>query len=126
MVLWCKGGDVRELFPLRYDIFKPALLNDANQVVFCERRERRLSSVLQRLFPPRIRYYLWDSHHGRVPLDSCARVRHGEAFSPMDINNHGWIVGIVDSGAHARAVLLEPVPERWTRVKKSPGSGEKR
>jgi probable HAF family extracellular repeat protein len=93
-------------------------LNDANQVVFCEEKEIRLP-ILRRFFPPRNRHYLWDPNHGRILLDPYVLARAKGYFRPMDINNKGWIVGIVIYGSkgspRARAVVLEPIPQRWQK-----------
>lgn len=45
--------------------------------------------------------------------------RRNESFYAMDINREGCIVGILNDQpkpphpARARAVVLEPIPERW-------------
>ncbi|MEN6575730.1 MAG: hypothetical protein ABFD90_05250 [Phycisphaerales bacterium] len=114
--LWDRGGGMRDLGVTggicHFDI------NDANQIVFDELESRRPRWLPEKSFPPRPRFrrYLWDPNCGLIHLDLYVAEGSRKDFSPVDINNKGCIVGFLKSGpklTHCRAVLLEPIPERW-------------
>jgi len=117
MILWSRTVGVRDLFPLDWPIYESVLLNDANQVVF-----REVPEVRPRLFAEHTRAYLWDPQRGKILLDAHLPLKRRESFRPADINNKGSIVGNLESVEsmesgekliRQRAVLLEPIPERW-------------
>ncbi len=116
--IWHKDRDVEWLFPLENQMARVAALNDANQVAVCE--EVRVG-WLEKLTPWRFRPYkesfLWTREKGRVYLDGYMLDQRGEYFSITDLNNAGCVVGIVNwkTGDARRAVLLEPIPQRWKR-----------
>jgi probable HAF family extracellular repeat protein len=92
-----------------------ARMNDVGQVAFAEgRRPGRKVFGLQ--FPPRpSRNYLHDPNLGRLSLNGYAHVGSWENLWLTDLNNHGCIVGAVQSTRKSSSVgvLLEPIPERW-------------
>ena len=112
MAIWRKGTGARELFPLEGHMTDLALLNDANQIVFCEMHESH-HRWLRRFLHPWRRCSLWDPNLGVIPLDSYVGAGRKKIFYPMEINNQGCIVGVLESGRKGRAVLLEPIPRRW-------------
>jgi probable HAF family extracellular repeat protein len=118
IVLWSKEAGLQKVLELDGDnLQETPILNDAGQIVFGEHVNDPLDTVRGRIFAPRWTYYVWDPNHGKVPLDPCLRPRLREAFWPLDINNKGCIVGgfLSQDGRHGRAVLLEPIPERWRK-----------
>jgi probable HAF family extracellular repeat protein len=121
MAIWRKGVGPKELFrlPLGGQALGLPLINDADQIVFDELDHRKPWWLPQRFFRPRSRHYLWDPHRGVIGLDRHVPSRRNESFYTTDINSKGCIVGILDCQpkpprpARARAVVLEPIPERW-------------
>lgn len=116
LIVWNRKAGVRDLCPLDRALCEPALLNDANQIVFREMPDDSSSGIRNRFFTPRAPTYLWDPNHGKILLDPHIPLKRGEYFWPTDINNKGAIVGILGSGptiSDRRAILLEPIPERW-------------
>ncbi len=119
MIAWNSSAGMRDLFPLDLPIGHLAGLNDANQILYSERPADRSSWLRRKLLSSRIRRkyfaphppcYLWDPHRGRILLDPYVP---GGVFGPGGLNNHGCVVGCVTIGTKVRAVLLEPIPERW-------------
>jgi probable HAF family extracellular repeat protein len=118
MIAWNRNAGLHDLFPLDRPIIDLPLLNDAGQVVYWEMPADSSSWIRRRLFPSSPRYYLWDPNRGEVLLDSYIPAGAKEVFLPIGMNNHGCIVGVVESRSEpprARAILLEPIPERWGR-----------
>jgi len=121
MGIWCKRAGPKELFPLPLggQTLGLPLISDANQIVFDELDTKKPWWLPRRLFHPRSRHYLWDPNCGVISLDRYVPSRRNEFFYAMDINNKGCIVGILDcqpkppQPARARAIVLEPIPERW-------------
>ncbi len=122
MVAWNSRTGMRDLFPLDLPVHLAAL-NDANQILYNERPPDRPSWIARKLLPSWVRRrpsvphhpcYLWDPQRGKIPLDRCLPRGHG-TFTATDINNKGCIVGFVASGTRVRVVLLEPLPERWSK-----------
>jgi probable HAF family extracellular repeat protein len=115
VVLWRDYTGLKKLFP--HDPgdnpFGGAfLVNDANQVICSQVHGSRWGRFSRRLFPVRIRYFLWDPQHGRIPLDRY--VRGLGSFEVRDLNNKGCTLGIVHAkDGSSASVLLEPIPERW-------------
>jgi probable HAF family extracellular repeat protein len=113
---------LKRLFPVGVDTLAVTRLNDRNQVAFSESAKPRDSwwdSFLDRLGRSRdvsgiSVSYLWDPARGRVPLN---RYLHDMAwFYVDDLNNNGSIIGTGEMKAGGiRALLLEPIPERWGR-----------
>jgi uncharacterized membrane protein len=93
-------------------------LNDKGQIAytsFCDRnwwqnlRERIRGPSRM---PDEAVSFLWDPVRGPVPLNRY--VRGMERFIVTDLNNNGAIVGSAETAdGTRRAVLLEPIPERW-------------
>lgn len=113
--LWRKDLRVRPLFPRPGSHIQP-VINDANQAIF---GETSYSVVVprwaRRFVEPTRRCYLWDPVRGKVPLDRDTRLRLGEVFYALDLNDKGCVVGVLvkEHRMRARAVLLEPIPKRW-------------
>ncbi len=62
--------------------------------------------------------FLWDPNRRLVPLGACVPRGTGMRLVVRDLNNRGCIVGFLfdaAAGNRHRAVLLEPIPERWDR-----------
>lgn len=125
MVAWSRNAGIRDLFLLDLPLYYLAHLNDLNQIVYSERSADRPSWVSRKLLPSRIRRkyfvpytpcYLWDPNCGKIPLNPYIPAGAMEFFVPTGINNNGCIIGAVESRTkvpRARAVLLEPIRERW-------------
>jgi probable HAF family extracellular repeat protein len=121
MGMWHKRAGPKELFPLplRGQTFGLPLISDANQIVFDELDAKKPWWLPQKLFHPRSRHCLWDPNRGVISLDRYVPGRRNESFYAMDINSEGCIVGILNyqpkppQPARARAIVLEPIPERW-------------
>jgi len=116
LVLWNKKAGLQTVLNLDCEaLMETPILNDAAQIVFGEHVPGRWDALLRRVGALDWSYYLWDPNLGKIPLDRY--LRHGlkQRFWPMDINNKGEIVGILFSRDmdRGRAVLLEPIPERW-------------
>jgi hypothetical protein len=117
VVLWRDYAGLKKLFP--HDPgdnpFGGAfLVNDANQVICSQVHDSRWGRFSRRLFPVRIRYFLWDPQHGKIPLDRY--VSGLGSFEVRDLNNRGCILGVVRAkDGSSTAVLLEPIAERWKR-----------
>ncbi|MGE5294856.1 MAG: hypothetical protein ACM3VT_08500, partial [Solirubrobacterales bacterium] len=121
MAAWRKGAGPTELFPIDMPLFEPALLNDANQIVFWDLGDKRPWWLPKAFFHRRYREYLWDPNRGIIRLDPYISAGRKESFYPMDINNKGCIVGFLyrepkpPHPACARAIVLEPISERWDK-----------
>ena len=90
-------------------------INDANQVLFATERLARYKVWGRPLLPYRVRCYLQDPTRGLVPLERYVRPGPDEFFYPVALNNKGCIVLSCrrKSSEPYRAMLLEPIPERW-------------
>jgi probable HAF family extracellular repeat protein len=116
MFLWRDDVGIRRLFPGGASYILP-ILNDVNQVVSGESSHGIIPSWAESILRPNLRCYLWDPVHGRISLDDCARRKLAEVLYAWDLNNKGCIVGaLVNEGRmRARAILLEPIPQRWRK-----------
>jgi probable HAF family extracellular repeat protein len=117
--LWHKDAGIRRLFPphLTSSYIYP-VMNDANQFIFGEGFYIAIVPRWTRKWVEPTRHcYLWDPVCGTIPLDRDARPRPGENFYAWGLNDKGCIVGALynERRMRARAVLLEPIPERWRR-----------
>jgi hypothetical protein len=118
VVLWHAVHGFKKLFHYDRDIVvrnPPTwLLNDPNQVVYAEEHRSRWERFSTRLFPPRLRCYLWDPDRGRISLHRYLP-RQTRWFEARDLNNKGCIVGIahLKDGQTRLPIFLEPIPERW-------------
>jgi len=115
MFLWRSDLGVRNPFPRPGSYILP-VVNDVNQVLFGEARHPKIVPVWARRFvQPVFRCYLWDPERGKIPLDPRVRPKLGEILCAWDLNNQGCIVGVLGNNytKRGRAVLLEPIPERW-------------
>jgi len=116
LVLWNKEAGVRKVLDLNCEaVMETPLLNDATQIVFGEHVRGRWDALLGRIGAIDWSYSLWDPNLGKIPLSPYLHRGLRRRFWPMDINNKGEIVGILFSRDmdRGRAVLLEPIPERW-------------
>ncbi len=98
-------------------VMETPLLNDATQIVFGAHLHGRWDALLRRVGALDWSYSLWDPNLGKIPLDPYLHRGPGRRFWPLDINNKGEIVGVLFSKNmdRGRAVLLEPIPERWRK-----------
>ena len=90
-------------------------MNDIGQVLFAD-GSRPGSKLFGFQFPPTpSKNYLHDPNLGRLSLDGYVPVGSWENLWLTDLNNHGCLVGAVQSTRESisRGVLLEPIPERW-------------
>ena len=116
--LWRQDRHVEWLFPLESQAARVVALNDANQVAVCEEAHSGLLKRLtKRNITPRKESFVWTRENGRISLDGYVLEEKGEYFNITAMSNRGCIVGTVTSkaGDIRRAVLLEPIPERWGR-----------
>jgi hypothetical protein len=114
--LWREDRGVEWLVPLENERAHVLALNDANQVaVYMEPHSSWLPQPIRRFFGPFLQSFVWTREKGRVSLDGYVLDERGEYLSIHGMNNHGCIIGDVTSksGEVRRAVLLEPIPERW-------------
>ena len=85
-------------------------------VPFTRTHRSRLGLLGRRLLPAnRKKTFLWDPNRGPVPLDRYVSVGRTDELWLTDLNNHGCLVGAVQSTKQSRSegVLFEPIPERW-------------
>jgi probable HAF family extracellular repeat protein len=123
LVLRRPGGDPKKLFSVeeRTEFEFRAVVNDANQVLFAEVHHRLLERIARGRLLPSNEYYLWDPNQGCLALNPCVLTRRGETLELFGLNNDGCIVGRVmghdamGTITYMRAVLLEPIPERWRK-----------
>ncbi len=120
IVAWQDFAGLEKLFPYSLGervLEQPVMMiNDANQVVYCEEHHSRWEDYSAKLFAPQQRWCLWDRTRGKVPLDSYLP-RGTQRFELRDLNNHGHILGVAhlkDKRTHL-AVLLEPIAEKWEK-----------
>ncbi|OHB66906.1 MAG: hypothetical protein A2Y77_11935 [Planctomycetes bacterium RBG_13_62_9] len=117
MVLWRQNSSPKKLFPIEHNIASWPLVNDANQLLFAEVHYHWMQRLLRRLGSFTTEYYLWDPNLGRILLNSRALGLEGDMLELFDLNNRGCLVGRVwgPRSPDVRAVLLEPIPERWSK-----------
>lgn len=119
--IWREDTGFRKLFPVDDDTGARSLpfINDLNQVICTRMRRRALDRVAGRFLYPPFEDYLLDSNRGWIHLNRYVRAKGGEFFRVCDLNNRGCIIGVLQSvpgpAPHGRAILLEPIPERWGR-----------
>ena len=117
--IWHQDRGVEWLFPLENQMARVAALNDANMVAVCEEvHSGWLERLTGRHFGPYKESFVWTRERGRVFLDGYVLTRRGEHFDIRGLNNGGSIIGMVGLEGRSegrRAVLLEPIPERWGR-----------
>jgi probable HAF family extracellular repeat protein len=91
-------------------------INDAGQVLYSQTHAAPVRLLGRTLLDSHPRYSLWDPKRGEIPIHRYVPLKRGESFWATDLNNEGCIVGAIQSTKKgtSRAVLLEPVPERWT------------
>jgi probable HAF family extracellular repeat protein len=118
-------GELRRLFPFCGEFESATRLNDKNQIA-CSLLTHRPWDPLRIRFLQRLRLfrrrlpsfekesYLWDPVRGRIPLDRY--LKGIEGFIVEDLNNNGCIIGMGhrEDGSPC-SVLLEPIPEHWSR-----------
>lgn len=115
--LWTKQSGVEGieyLFQLE-DSVGPLVFNDANQVLYGEKRTSSLERLSSKYFGPYTQHCLWDPKRGKIVLDRQIPRETGKLLRVRAINNRGCIVGVIrlTSSGREAAVLLEPIPERW-------------
>jgi len=90
-------------------------INDAGQVLFSQTHAAPMRLLGRILLDSRPEYSLWDPQRGEIPIHKYVPLKRGESFWATDLNNDGCIVGAIQSTKKgtSRAVLLEPIPERW-------------
>ncbi len=119
LVLWNKEVGLQTVLNLNCDsLMETPILNDATQIVFGEHVPGRWDGLLRRVGSPDWSYSLWDPNLGEIPLGPYLPRGLKQRFWPLDINNKGEIVGVLYSDkdmTRGRAVLLEPIPERWRK-----------
>jgi len=118
LVLWNKEAGVQKVLDLDCEaLMETPILNDATQIVFGEYVRGRWDELLKRVGAVDWSYSLWDPNLGQIPLGPYLHRGPGRRFWPLDINNKGEIVGVLFSRNmdRGRAVLLEPIPERWRK-----------
>jgi probable HAF family extracellular repeat protein len=117
-VMWRPGSRAAESLGLG-NTAGICAINDVNQVLFAREQPARFRVWGRTLLPRRIRWYLRDSTRGLISLDRYLPLGSGEEFYPTGLNNRGDIVGVMlrslKDMTRGRAVLLEPVPERWKK-----------
>lgn len=115
--LWRKGASfesIEYLFPLEHSV-GPLIFNDANQVLYGEKRISSLERFSKKYFGPYTQYCLWDPKRGKIVLDDQIPREMGKLLNVRAINNKGCIVGVIRSRGLGSefGVLLEPIPEHW-------------
>jgi probable HAF family extracellular repeat protein len=118
LVLWDKEAGLQKVLDLDCEaVMETPILNDATQIVFGEHVPGRWDGLLRRVGVLDWSYSLWDPNLGKIPLGPYLGHGPGQRFWPLDINNKGAIVGVLSSKRmdRGRAVLLEPIPERWRK-----------
>jgi hypothetical protein len=93
------------------------VINDVNQVLFGEEKPARFRIWGRTLRPYHIKCYLLDPTRGVIPLGRYAHAGPDEHFYPADLNNKGSILLVCRyKGVKPyKALLLEPIPERWRK-----------
>jgi probable HAF family extracellular repeat protein len=116
MFLWRHDVGIRRLFPGGGSYIMP-VVSDVNQVLFGESSHVRVPRWTESLLRPKLRCYLWDPVRGRIALDEGVPRRLGEDLYVWDLNDKGGVVGALvnERTSRARAVLLEPISERWRK-----------
>jgi hypothetical protein len=93
------------------------MINDANQMVGWEEigpRPLKLAGKTLLNRPGRRQRILWDPGRGRIVLNDQIPRSMRKHFTVRDFNNSGVILGLVIKVEKStRAVLLEPIPEKW-------------
>lgn len=115
--LWRPDSGVEKIARLKGSFPGAPQINDAGQVHFWQARRPRLTLFGRKLLFTSPSHYLWDPGRGRVALDRHVPLASGEDLSITNLNNHGCLVGAVQSEKDSRTggVLLEPIPERWSK-----------
>ena len=115
--IWHPDRGIEWLFSVRGRVPHMAALNDANQVAVSESvlYSAWYKRLTRRNPRPYRQSFLWTRQRGRVLLDKYVRDRSGDYLTIAGLNNNGCVIGTVhrDTGSVFRAVLLEPIPERW-------------
>lgn len=113
---WHKNTGLKWLFPVESP-WGPVAFNDANQVLYSERRVSPLRRLSKTLFPTHTLHCLRDPKHGKVVLNEQTPRKLGKLVHVANINNRGCIAGWIrpQGSDQMTGVLLEPIPERWGR-----------
>jgi probable HAF family extracellular repeat protein len=118
VVVWRENTGTRKLFQMTADGADTTKMNEAGQVAFAQTSRSRLGLLGRRLFAAnRMKTFLWDPNRGPVPLDRYVSVGRTDELWLTDLNNHGCLIGAVQSTKDSRSqgVLFEPIPERWEK-----------
>ncbi len=120
LILWHESGSLQRLFSVSSSAFVTRL-NDRNQVactffVNDSRWQQWWDRLLGRpwVYPWPNTFCLWDPQRGKIPLGRY--IPGAETFLVRALNNDGSIVGeVLTKNGQWQAVLLEPIPKRWTK-----------
>ncbi len=117
IALWHPDAGLKKIVQLNTDRPGSVKMNDVGQVVFSEgfRPSRKLFGYR---FPPTAsKNYLHDPNLGQLSLDGYVAAGSWEDLRLTDLNNHGCLVGAVQSTRESSSigVLLEPITERWEK-----------
>jgi len=106
---WTKAAGERELRFIAADTGVPCGLNDADQ--FLVQARPTTTKMFGRVLRRRFQSYLCDPNGRSMRLQELMPVRDIRHFAVVEMNNKGWIVGMLRAGDSTRmdAVLLEPV-----------------
>ncbi|MCP4589852.1 MAG: hypothetical protein GY842_03840 [bacterium] len=115
IALWHPDASLKKIVQLNTGRPGSVNMNDVGQVVFSEgpRPGRKLFGYR---FPPTAsKNYLHDPNLGQLSLDGYVATGSWEDLWLTDLNNHGCLVGAVQSTKESSSigVLLEPIPDRW-------------
>jgi probable HAF family extracellular repeat protein len=113
--MWHSGSQIVKPIPLDREP-QGYVINDVNQVLFGQEKPARLRIWGRTLRPHHIKCYLLDPARGVIPLGRYAHAGSDEFFYPVDLNNKGDILLVCwyKSSHPYKAILLEPIPKRWT------------
>lgn len=105
---WTKAAGERELDFIAADTGAPCGLDDAGR--FLVQAKPVGMKMFGRLLHRRFECYLWDPNARPLRLQEHIPVRDIQHLAVADMNNKGWIIGMLRTGELGRidAVLLEP------------------
>jgi probable HAF family extracellular repeat protein len=105
---WTRAGQ-RELSFIAGDTGVPCGLNDANE--FLVQAKPTMTKMFGRVLRRRFESYLCDPNGRSLRLQDQVPVEDIRHFAVIDMNNEGWIIGMLRMGDsnHIDAVVLEPV-----------------
>ena len=115
VMVWHPDSGTKKVAQLNGTFPGAPRINDVGQVFYWQARRPRFTLFGRRFLTAPPANYLWDPQRGSIALDACVPTQRGATLSIADLNNHGCLVGAVesDNGSRTQGVLLEPIPERW-------------